>query len=196
MFKEFQQKIRNRPIDITDIAVSKVRCIQFEGFTSDENRIIQKQHQELLRISKDYNDSNEVGILVDIIHWNTWVIFGKGNEVETKDNPEAYKALKTYPKNTLLFMHNHPSTSTFSGTDFKTFCHNSSLYIITVVGNDGNIRVLEKLNNFDANYALQHYKYLAESKYANYENNGTLAMKEVLSNSAELGLHYKIGAKK
>lgn len=193
MYKDFKQKTRNKFIKITDIAISKVPRTQLVGFTNEENRFIQEQHKILLAISKQDNNSEEVGILVDIIHWETWVIMGKGNVIETKDNPDAYISLKGYPKNTLLFMHNHPSTGTFSGEDFKTFCLNPSLFIITVVGNDGNVRILEKQMGFSASEALSYYKNLAEVKYKEYKNNGTLAMRELLKNCNRIGLHYKQG---
>jgi hypothetical protein len=196
MLNDFEQKKRNRPIKITDIAITKIPRIKFHGFTPDDNRFIQDQHKLLLTMAKEENDSNEVGMLVDIINWNTWIIMGNGNEVETRDNPEAYKALKSYRKNQLLFMHNHPSTGTFSGTDFKTFCNNNSLFIITVVGNDGNVRTLTKENNFNPENALLYYNHLATVKYKNYKNNGTLAMRELLKNCNDIGLSYKIGGKK
>jgi hypothetical protein len=196
MLDDFEQKKRNRPIKITDIAIMKVPRIKLQGFTPDDNRFIQDQHKLLLTIAKEDNDSNEVGILVDIINWDTWIIKGNGNEVETRDNPEAYKALKSYRKNQLLFMHNHPSTGTFSGTDFKTFCNNNSLFIITVVGNDGNVRALTKENKFNSENALLYYNNLATIKYKDYKNNGTLAMRELLKNCNDIGLSYKIGGKK
>lgn len=83
------------------------------------------------------------------------------NKIEMKDNLDAYKKLKGNRKNTLLFMHNHPSTSTFSGEDFKTFCNNDSLYIITIVGNDGSVQTLTKTKSFDKAAALSFYHHLA-----------------------------------
>lgn len=195
MAEDFGQKKRNRPIKITDIAISKVPRIELSGFSEDENLFMQEQHKRLLSISKEKNDSKEVGILVDIVHWQTWVILGEANEIETKTNPEAYKAMKSSRKNTMMFMHNHPSTGTFSGTDFKTFCLNDSLYIMTVVGNDGNVRTLTKLNGFDGREALIYYSDLATRKYKSYCNNGTMAMRELLKNSSEIKLKYEIGGK-
>ena len=120
---------------------------------------------------------------------------GRGNKIEMKDNPEAYRRLKGNPKHTLLFMHNHPSTSTFSGEDFKTFCNNDSLYIITIVGNDGSVKSLTKTQSFDKDNALTFYHHLAMKKYIEKKNNGTLAMKELLKNSKALGLIYQSGGK-
>ena len=189
MLRSFEQKRRNRPIIITDVAISKVPMIQFQGFSEEENVFIQQQHMRLLRKAKDDNNSCEVGILIDIIKWDTWIIIGESNNIEMKTNPEAYKAMMTQGRNTMMFMHNHPSMGTFSGTDFKTFCNNESLYSMTVVGNDGNVRVLIKLKDFDSGDALLYYYELVK-KYNKYENNGARAMKELLKNCNKIGLEY------
>lgn len=195
MAEDFGQKKKNRPIKITDIAISKIPKIKLSGFSEKENLFLQEQHKRLLSISKEKNDSKEVGILIDIVHWDTWVILGEANEIETRSNPDAYKAMKSSSKNTMMFIHNHPSTGTFSGTDFKTFCLNDSLYIMTVVGNDGNVRVLTKLNGFDKGEALAYYSSLAIRKYKEYKNNGTMAMWELLKNCAEIKIKYDIGGR-
>ena len=196
MFKDFQQKERNKPKKITKVAIEKVRKILFAGFSEEQNIYLQEQHRRLLSISREYNFSQEVGILIDIISWEDWIIFGKENKIEMKDNPDAYKKLKGNRKNTLLFMHNHPSTSTFSGEDFKTFCNNDAIYIITIVGNDGSVQTLTKSSDFDKNNALLYYHYLAMEKYSNKKNNGTLAMKELLKNCRDIGLIYGNGGKR
>lgn len=196
--ENFEQKKRNRPIKITDIAISKVPKMELSGFSKKENIFMQEQHKRLLSISKEENYSKEVGILVDIINWDTWVILGEANEIETRSNPGAYKAMKGSMKNTMLFMHNHPSTGTFSGTDFKTFCLNDSLYIMTVVGNDGNdgnVRTLTKLNGFNSGEALAYYSRLATQKFKGYKNNGTMAMRELLKSGDEIKIKYQIGGR-
>ncbi|MCM1087595.1 MAG: hypothetical protein NC419_05520 [Muribaculaceae bacterium] len=195
MTENFGQKKRNRPIKITDIAISKVPKMELSGFSEEENIFMQKLHRKLLSISKEKNNSKEVGILIDIINWDTWIILGEANEIETKNNPGAYKAMKESRKNTMMFMHNHPSTGTFSGTDFKTFCLNDSLYIMTVVGNDGNVRTLTKLNGFDSGMALVYYSNLATQKYKDYKNNGTMAMQELLKNGDKIKIKYEIGGR-
>lgn len=112
-----------------------------------------------------------------------------------RNNPTAYDAMISHRKNTMMFMHNHPNTSPFSGRDFTTFCNNDLLYIIIVVGNDGNVRVLTKLSGFDSSEALLFYAKLV-MKYNSYENNGTLAMRELLKNCDKINLSYKIGGKR
>lgn len=195
LMKNFEQKKRDRPIEITDIAISKVSGIKLSEFTEEENLFIQEQHKRLLSISKAENHSEEVGILVDIIKWDTWVILGDANKIETKNNPKAREVMETSRRNTMMFLHNHPSTGTFSGTDFKTFCLNDSLYVMTVVGNDGCVRGLTKLAGFDSGEALAYYSNLAAEKYKEYKNNGTMAMKELLKNGDKIKIKYEVGGK-
>ena len=196
LIEVFKQKARNRFKKITNVAILKVRKAYFDGFDEEKFLYIQTQHKRLLTISKEFNSSQEVGILIDIITWDDWVIMGHGNKIEIKDNFDAYKRLKENRTHTLLFMHNRPSTSTFSGEDFKTFCDNDSLYIMTVVGNDGSVQTLTKTAGFDKENALLYYQYLAMEKYSDKVNNGTLAMKELLKNANTIGLEYRRGGDK
>ena len=156
---------------------------------------MQSYHTKLLQLAKE-NFSDEVGILVDLHSWEIDVIIGKGNMVKMSWNMEAYAKLAYYRKNTLLFMHNHPSSGTFSGEDFKMFCKYPSLYMMTVVGNDGTVYVLQKLFNFEPNIALSYY-----FERANYYkslgklNDATLAMRDLLKEVFNYGLYYKRGVK-
>lgn len=197
VLRDLEQKLRNRPIKITDIAISKVRRIVVPGFNNDENRFIQEQHKRLLSISKDFNNSEEVAIVIDIIHWNTEVILGKENKVKMENNKHANEMLLTCPKNTLLVMHNHPSTSTFSGEDFKMFCDNDSIYVITIVGNDGTLQLMEKNSMFNGQETKVKYGLLAK-KYmdAGYINNGTMAMRHIIKHPEQFHIIYKHGGKK
>ena len=200
---DFVQKNRNRAIQITDIAVAKVPRTHISGFDNEQNRHIQELHQLTLREAQELNqvcntNDMEVGILVDIHSWEYWVIKGKNpREVEIKNNLEAYGRLIGGYRNQLMFIHNHPSTGTFSGEDFKMFCYHSSLYMMTVVGNDSSVYILIKSFEFDAEKAMMDYMRLS-MKYYNEgyrNNNGTLAINEILKNANKYGLLYKKGRK-
>ncbi len=197
MIRDFEQKQRNRFIQITDIAISKIRRTKIFGFTNEENDYIQKQHKRLLSISKDMNNSGEVAILVDIIHWETEVIIGEANRVDISSNAKAHMMMLSYPKNTILVMHNHPSTSTFSGADFKMFCDNASIFVMTIVGNDGSIQIMEKNTAFNGQAEKMNYHNLAlQYKNEGYTNNGTMAMKYIIKHPAEFNILYKHGGKR
>ena len=74
----FSKKNRSRPINITNIAISKIPCTKLTGFTSEQNKIIQQRHKELLKdaqnLCKKYNSNEmEVVYLLDIHNWtNIW----------------------------------------------------------------------------------------------------------------------------
>lgn len=198
--KKLAQKNRKRAVDITDVAISKVPRTHIYGFSNEQNSYIQELHKEILyeaqKLNKEY-DTNlmEVGILLDIHTWDYWLIKGKKNcVVDIKDLPEALYMLTSARKNQLMMLHNHPSTGTFSAEDFKTFCNNDSLYIMTVIGNDASIYVLVKTKNFDKNVLFE-YAQLAKAYYEKgyIKNNGTLAMKEILKNATKYGIEYKKG---
>ncbi len=197
----FNQKRRNRAIAITDIAISKVPRTQLPGFTTEQNALIQDLHQQTLRDAQKLNKTKgnaemEVLRLVDLHSWQDWVVLGQRPcEVITESNPLVKQLIDTGYKNMYLVMHNHPSTGTFSGEDFKTFCNNDSIYIMTVVGNDGCVYVLTKDTNFDSDYAMRAYGKLTQ-KYQKYSNNATRAMKELLKDASKYNLTYKYGRKK
>lgn len=202
--KDFRQKDRSRPIDITDIAISKVPQTRIPGFSTEQNEFIQDMHKELLRRAQYLNRINnskkmEVGILIDIHTWQSWVIDGRKEcEVEMQYNPLAVQNLQSASKNSRMFMHNHPSTGTFSGEDVKMFCNHDTLYMMTVIGNDASVYILIKDINFDSELVLKDYmkfaiKYL-EKGYT--KNNGTLAIRDVLNNASKYELIYKKGRHK
>jgi len=183
------QKKRNRPIAITPIAILKVPCTHIFGFSPEQNRYIQEKHRQVLRSAARLNakyksNSMEVVLLINTHTWEEWVVEGKEERVVyMNDNLAANQAMDTSPKNSLMLLHNHPGTGTFSAEDIKTFCNTDSLYIITVVGNDGTIYLLKKENNFDSEKLLLAYGNLAE-KYSRYSNNATRAVAYILANAS------------
>ena len=201
IFRELlAQKNRNRAIDITDVAISKVPKTHIYGFSNEQNTYIQALHRELLKeaqkLNKEYHTNlMEVGILLDIHTWDYWKIKGKKDcTVDIKESVEAFKVLMNARKNQLMMMHNHPSTGTFSGEDFKTFCNNDAIYMMTVVGNDASVYILVKMKDFDKK-VLAEYAQIAQEYYelGYKKNNGTMAMKHILKNASKYGMEYKKG---
>lgn len=165
------------------------------GFNQDNNKFIQEKHMELLSLLQKLNklhhtNDMEAGILIDLHSWEYWIIEGGHQEVIIRNNKNAYKKLLNSYKNQLLFMHNHPSTSTFSGVDLNTFCKYESLYIITAVGNNGSVYSLTKQSGFKSDYVMSEYTKLIHYYY-NYNNNATKAMKSILKNAGKFHLKYK-----
>ncbi|SFC42294.1 hypothetical protein [Butyrivibrio sp. YAB3001] len=197
------QKKRNRPIAITDVAIEKVPRTHIFGFTNEQNQFIQEMHREVLRVAKELcekykSNSMEAVILLDSHTWDSWIIKGKKDRiVDIKNNPKAKEVLDTSTKNSLLLLHNHPSTGTFSARDLRTFCNNDSLYIMTVVGNDGSVYVLMKNVGFDPSAVLEEYGRLAEQfEKQGCKYNATEAIKYMLKNAEKYNMSYKKGRKK
>lgn len=197
----FEQKRRDRAIDITDIAIDKVPRTRFYGIDDAGNRFIQDRHKDILRVAKSLNrvyNSNEMeaGILIDIHSWRYILIEGREpRKVEIRDNKDAYNMLEYSMKNQLMFLHNHPSTGTFSAIDLGTFWNNDSIYIMTIVGNDGGIYTLTKQAYFDKFKVTNEYTRLV-NKYSNYKYNATLAVREILKNAEKFDMIYKKGRHK
>ena len=138
-----QSKKRKKAIAITDIAIQKVTKVKFDGFSECENDLIWRFHRLLLRLAKELcdkreNNGYEFGIIVNINTWEHIEITGTLGGVYIDSNREAKYALENGNKNSILYMHNHPSTGTFSATDIKTFLLNDAIFIMTAVGNDEN----------------------------------------------------------
>ena len=135
---------RKKPITkITDLAIERVPEIKIDGYSSEQCLIIQNQHKELLRYSKQNNNNNEVAFVFrkdlmnrenflgkdDILELGTGLL-GKGNE--------------------LFVMHNHPRNSSYSVTDLILFKNYNNIKTLTIVKNNGNVEYITKGNSLDS----------------------------------------------
>ncbi|MCM1236533.1 MAG: hypothetical protein NC489_41165, partial [Ruminococcus flavefaciens] len=59
-------KKRVQKVYITDVAIDKVPLIQYKGFTDTQNHVMRELVQEVLTVSKNENNSNEVAITCDL----------------------------------------------------------------------------------------------------------------------------------
>lgn len=110
---------------------------------------MQECHKELLRISKNRNDSNEVLLIDDLNFKEEIVLMGGEFNVAPSENPFAVSKIAHSDRQTLVYMHNHPSTNNFSVGDIDTFICEGAVKTITVVTNQGEVYALNKLKNYD-----------------------------------------------
>lgn len=196
-----QSKSRMRAVAITDIAISKVSVVKFRGFTEQENNLIREYHKLLLQLAqklcdKHKNSEYEYGILINIHTWNHIEIEGVPNGVYMDSSPAAKLALENGSKNSLFYMHNHPSTGTFSAADLKTFLLNEAIFIMTAVGNDGFVYSVQKTADVDVRGFLTDYLQMAEQyRDDGYLNNATLALKDIMKKSEKYGVIYMKGGR-
>lgn len=183
-----QAKKRDHKIYITDIAVEKVSKADIPYLTAEQNYRIFENHKELLRTSKNKNDSDEVALLFDLNSDETVVKLGDEHEVNIFLNPNAVSLADHSDPNSLFLAHNHPSTQDFSYSDLGVFLMNDSIGGISVVSNAGDVHILFKTENYNFDGA---YEYISgiRRKYSDYDAETDKAIvKEFLKNSRKIGI--------
>ncbi len=146
-----QAKKLGKKINITDQAIEKVRKIDIPTHSKEENATIQMLHQQLLKDSKENNDSNEVVyFLVD-----DDLRIAYGNQTEVRITGDDSILLDNAKINSVIMLHNHPGGSSFSLTDLKTLFTTNSIKTLTIVTNQGNVKFITKTDDFDIVEALK-----------------------------------------
>lgn len=137
-----KEKSKKPITPITDKAISCIPKVDIEGYTEEQCLEIQKQHKELLKISKEQNDNKEVAFVLknDVSKMITEPIKGTDEKIDFGSALQGKD---------LFVMHNHPRNSSYSLNDIIEFIKNDSIKTFTIVKNDGNIEVLTKLKGYD-----------------------------------------------
>ncbi len=182
----FAQQTRSTKQIISDEIIDKVRFVSIDEFDEEELLLIQQLHKKLLKHSKEKNDNNEVGILVDLSDWSDILIEGDENSISMRRNPDAKMKMEYAPKNSLLFLHNHPRNTCFSEIDLSSFLTADPIYMMSVIGNNGRQYFLIKTETFDKGYALEYYDEL-------FENAEGSSVKEFLRTCRKVGLRFIYG---
>lgn len=173
-------------MQITQTVIDSLRKIKLDGFDEDELQKIQTLHKKLLKYSMKNNNSNEVGMLVNLTDWKYIVILGTENGISLSTVPQAKELVCTAPRNSLLFLHNHPKNSIFSETDLESFLTADSILMATVVCNNGRQYFLIKTALFDKYKALVYYDEM-------YDLTKEGSVKEFLRTCKKAGLDYNYG---
>ena len=189
-------KKRDKKVYITDIAINKVPLVQYNGFTDNQNQLMQKLAQEVLTVSKEQNDSNEVAITCDLGADNPLevygVSFGTEHEVDVRADTLSNHILVSQKTVAVVVLHNHPSTQTFSIQDIRFFIEFSVKEVMVVVSNQGTIHYLRR----EENYNLKKAAALCNECVENLEKDSPLtevylASLSFLAKSSEAGIYYR-----
>lgn len=106
---------------ITDEDINRVSIKNLPYHDENTCKILEFYSKQLLQVARDENDSNECGILLDSFDLTRSQWFkGIENKVQLTVNK-----LHRY-----LFLHNHPSCSSFSKTDLVSFADNDGIYFV------------------------------------------------------------------
>ena len=145
-------KKRDRKIMITNEAIRKVPRIKYKNIPESEYNVIQELARNVLRISKNENNSNEVAITygmdsVERIKKGEeyiGVALGCEHGVDPISNTTAYHLVSSAEDCIVIVLHNHPSLSDFSLSDVQFLLRYASVKMMVVVTNLGSISYLVK----------------------------------------------------
>ena len=148
-------KKRSHKIMITDVSIKKVPLIKYREIPESEYLMLQDLVKEVLLVSKNDNDSNEVALTYSLDYRNLiaegkefmGVALGDEHSVDPCMNTVAYHLITTSIQCVVIVLHNHPSLSKFSLEDVKFFT------------NLGNISYLVKRENYNRKKAIEIYNY-------------------------------------
>lgn len=128
---------------ITDEAINKVPKVEMRGYTDEQCRIIQQEHKNLLRHSRDNNDCKEVAFSFREDFTDKSVHFGSDDKLD-------FGTALFGKGNDLFVMHNHPRNSSYSATDIIFMIGNEQVKSLSIVKNNGSVEILTKGENFNA----------------------------------------------
>lgn len=157
---EFQQiKTGLHLTTINEDTINLIACVKaFEDV--EMNKLLYEHHKNLLRLSMNKNNSNEVGLFWDLkkVEEKPLQLLGEVNGLmmsKSKDVSELVKNPHSY--RTVVIMHNHPRNGMFSTKDIDSFCDYNSIYLMTAVCNDGTIYMIRKDANFNRHLLRKYY---------------------------------------
>lgn len=134
--------------EITDKAIESVPKIKIDGYTDKQCELIQQHHKELLKYSRDNNDSKEVAFVMDSSMSSRKEFVGSDDKLDFGS--------ELYGKD-LFVMHNHPRNSSYSITDLIFFRNNTNVKTLTIIKNSGGVEFITKTSEFDGNkYKLEY----------------------------------------
>lgn len=145
-------KKKDHKIVITNEAIRKVPRIKYKNIPESEYNTIQELARNVLRISKNENNSNEVAITygmdsVERIKKGEeyiGVALGSEHGVDPISNTTAYHLVSSAEDCIVIVLHNHPSLSDFSLSDVQFLLRYASVKMMVVVTNLGSISYLVK----------------------------------------------------
>lgn len=184
-----QAKRRDHKILITETAINKVGFVKPTDFSDVQASLMMSKHKELLNVAKTQNNSNEVLFIENLDFSNEVRILGNEFVVSPGNNPFAVSVIANAKRQSLVYLHNHPSTNTFSIGDIDTFVCERAIKAISVVTNQGEVYILNKLDNysFDGTRKLLTEIY---NSYLDREIDNKDFVKKFLKRCREGGIEY------
>lgn len=150
---------------------------------SDIGRAIQAGHKELLKLVMNNGSNCEFVILIDLVTGRSYVEQGEALHISLSE--EMRQILDQAEEKTFAVLHNHPNNSIFSFEDMGSFVGYDSIYILTAIGNNGDIYALTKQGGFP--FEAEDCQSLL-LKYDSYSRKGVL--RQFFKEVSDFGLAY------
>lgn len=195
MKKKLNAKKRNKKVEITDVAIRKVAYVRYKNFTDEQNDIMHELAKDVLLLSQQYNNSNEVAITCDICAdtplESYGVCYGDEHSVDICSDTLSNHIISSNGEMTVVVMHNHPSTQTFSLEDIFFFLSYATVRVIVVVSNQGTVHYLYKDSSYDHSNAFVLFRECTNQiKKRSSAKASYLASLTFLVRCSEVGLFY------
>lgn len=183
-----QAKTHKYKVNITDIAISKVKRIKLSGYSDEESDKLHAKHIELLTLAKNNNNSDEVVNMFSTEFGETITTFGNEKSVAVSKNPDARAFMMKAKENSVIWTHNHPKGSTFSYDDIGSFMQ-PQIRTFSVVTNQGKIYCLNKTKDFAGKELYAKIKAIREVYKDDIDYQVNVA-KEILKVIEQYGVEY------
>ena len=189
-------KKRSKKVYITDIAIDKVPLIEYYGFTNEQNQIMQELAKNVLVISKESNDSNEVALTCDLgkpdpLH-NFGIALGTEHDVDVLSDTLSNHMIVSSSSVAVILLHNHPSTQTFSLEDVQFFIQHPMLEVIVVVSNQGTVHYLKRDKDFGYDKVVVLFRECIQGLTRNSPSSEVyMATLTFIAKCSEAGLYYR-----
>ena len=125
---------------ITDKAINSVPLVKVDGFTDEQNYLLQEAHKQLLQKAK----TEKLGVEMSAVYDMDMKQIGK-----TRTEHNVGRVGIDNPSEPYIGIHNHGSDETFSISDIEGFIRRNNMRMLTVVGSKGSIYILKKSDKCD-----------------------------------------------
>ncbi len=157
--------------EITDDTINGLKPLNIEDFSEEYNTHLCEAEKNLLKYVKDQPVGTEgvICLNMDLSEKERYI-----------GNPQSGSVhLKRYDEDCVI-LHNHPDGLILSERDYITFSQREEIKILVAVGNNGNVFIIQKTDNFNM-FEFDFESYRIRQKYPQ-----TMSIEEHLKYSEEL----------
>lgn len=186
---------------ITVQAIKKIPKVKFADIEDNHCKVINELAKNVLLISKNENNSNEVSITYNMLpkKGDTRIIgicLGTVDTVDPLSDTVSCHIITSQKECAVVSLHNHPSLTIISLSDINFFLDFASIKLMVVISNNGKLSYLHKSNKYNSKKAItllnklkkEHAKSIPEK---GWHDASLDLVKEFLKSAKRLGIDYK-----